>query len=578
MSKKTSAIILALVALIAATTIYFVLQSRSKADDMPPQLSINLPKLQGSTAGVGICRVPGMLALELDGEFTPPAGATADDLYEMPAGTHMYHNTKTMSVQDIIDSMVPVAGQKFLFAMYSPEASDGDGNWYLYPDITTDYLAVDDPETFVVTPYRGYVLFTCKETQIYNVKNETMVADGLTDYLDDVDSGWVLVPDFYNYFDKKELAGTRPSPRETGFWNRIQNFTSAVWLQGGEGFTFPNPMRDKTVSPGDRDYHMIWVKMGVAAERPAERPERPDGPRPDGRPTRPGQPDVMERPLVRVDGTDIIVTWEDFPGSLDGYDSYAVLIKEGADFTEEELAAGYEASYVALDDENSFTLSDVADGTYYIVVGVATTSDGEESYTALSVSVDVTVATDVQLEVTAEEGEFFATGANSRIALDAPGTIGAFKMCNNGTTAVGVDEIDFDLLFSDFAGIAINADGLSLYDYAAEGDGLTLRTEYDATATIGTVEGGSGDLLNRLYPLNVAFTDPLTIDAGDCEQFLLRADEFMTIEGQPCFPSRTNGVQFRIDLSSITDEDSSDVFNEIVSGAELTFARPYCGG
>lgn len=187
-SGKTLAVLLLTAALVFGATVYYFNHTQNELAEKPPTLTIDtgeslyLGKISKETA----CdqRFPGHTwTTEEINNYVAPASEAA---YRLKTGDHLYHADRSLTVGQIIESIQPVADNKALLAYYDPNYR----GFKTYPSLE-GHAALSQSD--VIDKNHVFVLIACEESQIYDIKGETVEGDLPTE-LYTLDKTWILVP------------------------------------------------------------------------------------------------------------------------------------------------------------------------------------------------------------------------------------------------------------------------------------------------------------------------------------------------------------------------------------------------
>ncbi len=241
MEQKNSIITFAMIAVILAGAVgyYFTSNSRSRESYQPPRIAINYPKFQGQISGDIICGIPGTHAFTEDKVSSDPATASI-----LQAGIHIYHSDTDIKVQQIIDKIDSVKGNKILIAYY-PSNINPNTKFSVYKSFTgQNPLALDTK----IPANEGFIIFSCKETKIHGIKTETEFGSALPAILGTKqDTGWVLI-----------AAPTTNVGKEAKDKNKNIKY---VWPQQGVDFNFGTSEEAPDAATLKNTYKMVWVEM-----------------------------------------------------------------------------------------------------------------------------------------------------------------------------------------------------------------------------------------------------------------------------------------------------------------------------
>ena len=158
-------------------------QTQKVMEPNPPSLKVNT--LQGKSVETGFYVF----------DETDISNAQADAVLENSSrGVNNFYSQTQMTVEEIIDHIVPTHGLKLLFAFYTDIPACA--NYWVYPQGPyQETCTIADPAQFEVPAYRAFSIITNKDFQYWGLNKATTPADELSYTLTtDSQSGWVLLP------------------------------------------------------------------------------------------------------------------------------------------------------------------------------------------------------------------------------------------------------------------------------------------------------------------------------------------------------------------------------------------------
>lgn len=252
-NKKNLLFALLLAAILIAGALFYFFWNKSapQTPETPPSISISTGNLKGQLAEDPVCQIPGMH------QFTDSQAVSYNPVsygfeavggsnwHILEPGIHIYHSDENLTVQQIINRIVPAANNKILLAYY-PSGDENTGKKFaVYPGLEGQ-TAVNNE--YLIPANQGFIIFSCKEAKIWKVNNEKTPATQLSPLLSGKTIGWVLIPTINGADLKTSLAAH-------------QSKITSIWMQKGSGFVFPESRTLDNVSP-DSTYRMMWLKFG----------------------------------------------------------------------------------------------------------------------------------------------------------------------------------------------------------------------------------------------------------------------------------------------------------------------------
>jgi len=267
-SKKTQrnwiiASIVVISVLIASFIIYSI-KTDDVDSDTPPTLSLEGTAYKG-------------LMTDLGGYMQYESGDTCEHdvslgSHILKAGTGLYYATENLSIQDVVDRINCVPFNKILIAYWDPVGKI----MYTYPEgpyIETELIT---DLNFTIPALHSFTIISKKETLIGGINNENEAvqydlsqstdnifdAGSLYGFVNDVTSGWILIPGISNggylieYLNESDLV------------DRVEK----IYSQTGE-YDFAPVVKNNGVFDGisfNEGYYMVWMKLLEEPEAPED--------------------------------------------------------------------------------------------------------------------------------------------------------------------------------------------------------------------------------------------------------------------------------------------------------------------
>lgn len=229
------------VVLIAAVSVFKT--EAPISEDAPPSIDLQISgssKFSGSINNNCIPNGHGFTAAE-EANFTAPVGGTEGVLQ---AGVHIYHADNDITVQHILDSVQPDDQNRILVVAYNP-INNRDKKFAIYPTINSNLvLPVQNPREYVIPSNNGFIIASCKEVKMWNMKSEAQAGSGLPSNIQDVDDNWILFS-----------ANLDPNLNLNPY-----NITSA-YPQIAAGPVFPATGVNLNQVTIGNPYYMVWMKI-----------------------------------------------------------------------------------------------------------------------------------------------------------------------------------------------------------------------------------------------------------------------------------------------------------------------------
>ncbi len=256
-SKKGTFVIPLIVGILVAGALvyYFLPKFQQESSEIPPNITISSSKFQGLlVSGEDVCKISGTYAFSDNqvSTYIKPGPDNDTNWHTLEKGGHIYHFGTDLTMQEVINRIIPTAGNKIMIAYYPANTENAEKKFVVYPAMAGQTPVVELKDS-IIPANHGFVIFSCQDTKIWGVKTEKMGADKLTEVLNSKDAGWILIPAVF------EGSG---SAFENGFIKIHKDKIKSVWFQQGAGFDFKKIENlDNPQLVGD--WKMIWLKIGL---------------------------------------------------------------------------------------------------------------------------------------------------------------------------------------------------------------------------------------------------------------------------------------------------------------------------
>ncbi len=222
---------------------------QSTNNDAPPSFSVTTGKFQGNIiSGADVCKIPGLLDLssKVAGYKAPPGLGTQSDL---KAGAHLYHSDTDVTIQQIIDRIVPTDKNKIMIAYYPAGVINEKKQFLVHPKIEGQLFVVDaaNATTSKIPANEGFLILSCQDTKIWNIKNETTPGQAEPANLATIKEGWILM-------SRSKAADLSETIKK--YPDKIKS----TWIQTDAGFNFKKP-KDSAEMNLANGYNMVWLKI-----------------------------------------------------------------------------------------------------------------------------------------------------------------------------------------------------------------------------------------------------------------------------------------------------------------------------
>ncbi len=266
MFKSRSIISYVLLGIITSLSIAYFILPKTETEETPPVLEIaSKSRLQGIITGDAVCKIPGIYEFTEDkvNSYLAP-NLDVSEKYDLQAGDHLYHASENLSVQQIMNYIVPVAGNKVMFAYYNP-IDNATKSFSVYPAIEGQNN-ITNPEQYIIPANQGFLILSCKDTKIWKVRNEKTPSPSLPMALGTIENGWILfaAPDNFEivtqaltkiksiYVQKGPgFDFTKKFPMQSAY-SGVSLFPTAIAFSLMESFTKIDLMND---------YNMVWIRF-----------------------------------------------------------------------------------------------------------------------------------------------------------------------------------------------------------------------------------------------------------------------------------------------------------------------------
>ena len=237
---------------ILGVSAYYLYPLIGGEQEQPPSISISTSKFQGLLKKGDVCKLPGYeYTKAMVDAYKDPTDLAEDQKYELAGEDHLYHADEELSIKEILDLIVPVEGNKVIIVYYNPSytTSDKPKGFHLYPKVEGTN-EITDPNAFKIQPNQGFAILSCKDTEIWKVKNEEKPGkETLPSLLVTLSDDWILVP---------MINGKKIDDLLT---EDAQVKVTSVWLQKGPGFDDFEKVDLKDLDGDYLGYYMAWFKV-----------------------------------------------------------------------------------------------------------------------------------------------------------------------------------------------------------------------------------------------------------------------------------------------------------------------------
>ena len=261
MEQKNSVITFAIIAVMiaGASGYYFLLNSNSNENNQPPVFRIAQQTFKGEMNGDAVCQIQGIKAFT-DNEvssYAKPSDAQDSDKGTLSSGIHIYHYDQDIKVSDAIKSIKPASSNKVMLAYY-PSTGNTTQKFSIYPQAAAEKIGHNTLNlTDTIPANEGFVIFSCKDTDLYKIGDEKKVGiQKLPASFDAVNNSdrWILFS-----------AWTGIKASDFSKYN-----VKSIWVQKDKGFSFEQAsLQNIQLKDG---YQMIWVEL--SPPKVAETPQQ----------------------------------------------------------------------------------------------------------------------------------------------------------------------------------------------------------------------------------------------------------------------------------------------------------------
>ncbi|MBI2634748.1 fibronectin type III domain-containing protein [Candidatus Peregrinibacteria bacterium] len=241
-SGKRIAVYLLLAALALGSAVYYA--TKNIDGDTPPKfdLSIKGSRFLGKISSDEACHqaLPGYKFTASE-SWVEPSGTA----YTLAVGGHFYHSENDLTIEQILNSIRPIDGNKVIIVHYDP-ATD---KWFTYPEIPDPK---NRPFSLNSTVYKNnaFMIISCKESEITGIKDERTAADTLPYQIQTVDGNrWILVP----------------QTGDPNVLDQISDKLVSVWYQDNDRVD-EDSFKEWTDESGlNQEFKTMWLKLDLAA-------------------------------------------------------------------------------------------------------------------------------------------------------------------------------------------------------------------------------------------------------------------------------------------------------------------------
>lgn len=244
-STKRKLVALGLIVAILSTgsLIYSKGQEDTVDNNTPPTFDIQISRsrLIGQAGDDVNCAIPGYRFTDNEFDnFTPPAGVPQGEKYSLARGVSIFHADEAMTVSQVKNMIVPDNENKVMIVHYNP-VNNPNKKFSIWPALNSDQvLPINDPAAYSIPANNGIIIVSCKDTEIWKVKPDTLQGDGMPGNIHQVQNNWVMI--------------SASSDLNLGAYN-----VTAIYPQAGAGFNFPNSVSADNIELNGR--FMVWLKI-----------------------------------------------------------------------------------------------------------------------------------------------------------------------------------------------------------------------------------------------------------------------------------------------------------------------------
>lgn len=265
-------------AILTSYMIYLNLPTEEEsADSQPPQFSFEKSPFLGSL-DANNCIPLGLEYTEDDVDnFELPASLENSDENPLLEGINFYHHSVYeegfMSVQDIMDAVVPVEDNRVFFVHYSNGYDGLDIGFHIYPELpegtdtsgsSEDIYDIDDPENLIIFPNLAFGIYSCMESSIYEVLDQSV--PGISTYTDpDTDTEYITAPELVVSPDGW-ISMMVPDDMTIGEYFACNGHKiKSIWVQDDEsynGFLADYSFSNVNDAELQDDVYTVWLNIG----------------------------------------------------------------------------------------------------------------------------------------------------------------------------------------------------------------------------------------------------------------------------------------------------------------------------
>lgn len=246
------------IVLLSGAYYFLLLKNKETNEDSPPGLELGSGGFQGSIEdGKGFLQYTSQDVTAYQVPDYPPN--------ELKKGLHVYYSTTNISVSELIKRIKAVEHNKILILFFSPEEKDGlSKGMYAYPKGPyTNTKLITAPDSFIIPAYRGFLMISTKDTNIYGIENEKKpmgddAASSIAIYsiLNGINSGWILIPSMSDMVVFNDIFNANEA---------IKLRIDKMFIQEEGSYEFakiePSPNGKFEKVNFDDGYYMIWIKL-----------------------------------------------------------------------------------------------------------------------------------------------------------------------------------------------------------------------------------------------------------------------------------------------------------------------------
>ncbi len=267
--------------IMAILTVYLVYINLPAPNELtaenPPEFIYSKSPLLGNLDANNCLQIGQEYSADDESSYQIPEGLDEADENTLHEGLNFYHHEVYeegfMTVQDIMDSIVPIEDNRVFFLHYSNGFDQLESGFHIYPPLpngtdtsgsTEEVHNIDAPEDLIIFPNLAFGIYSCEEAGIMQIEDQS--SPGLSTYVNPNDGvEYVTAPELV-VSPEGWIAMSAPS--DMGLYDYFAcngHRIKSIWVQNSPGFNgFSSEFKYDNVSEAylEDHYYTVWLNIG----------------------------------------------------------------------------------------------------------------------------------------------------------------------------------------------------------------------------------------------------------------------------------------------------------------------------